>query len=38
VFREELLDEARSLFRKQGISNELQDHRIVPLEDIIFDN
>ena len=30
------MDEARSLL--QGNANKLQDHRIVPLEDIIFDN
>jgi len=38
MFRDELLEEARHLLKSAGNSNQLQNNRILPLEDIMFEN
>ena len=37
IFRDELIDEARALLNSAG-ARKLQDTRIAPFEDIIFEN
>jgi hypothetical protein len=37
IYRDELLDEARRIIKVEGLGHELEDDRIVALEDIIYD-
>jgi hypothetical protein len=37
IYRDELLDEARRILKVEGLGQEIEDDRIVALEDIIYD-
>ena len=37
IFRDELLEEARKMMKSAGVSQDLEDERIIPIADIVYD-
>jgi pyrimidine operon attenuation protein/uracil phosphoribosyltransferase len=37
MFRDDLLDEARKMMKSSGMNQDLEDERIIQIEDIIYD-